>query len=495
MNDQCFFVLSTARSGSTSLARILNTATNGCCEIEPMPNLNVESRWAMDGKTGDLEATLTSTIMPRVRKGMAKYDVYGEKNVTYGPFVIELHTLLDCKFIFLTRDGRDVVRSLMDWHNRMFGTIYRECADPGDLSPRALAAAANLPVHLDTSDYARPRPGPDHPLHDRWEWLSRFEMCAYYWATINDQYLDKLAQLPKESWLQLDYTHPEVDHIIRACDFCSLTGVERTRVEEMLEGRINSLKDRTGEPLSYVPWTGWDGGQRRRFEAIAGQTMRRLGYFDDAATRWRPANYGQCWRDRQADTNWFEWMHDSRRSMHEEAVKWIHARDLAGEPIDSVADFGCGIGVGYCDALADRRYVGVDLIPANVEWCRTNRPNPRHEYHQFDFVVEPTPERYDLVMSSGTIDNAWDVEAYLDAMIRASKRWIYITCYRGWFPELDEHRYSWSAEHACFYNDVSSRRVHLHLESRGCREITIEPVQTKRRDISMETLIVARVDR
>lgn len=494
MSDRCFFLLSAARSGSTSLARIFDTAVNGCCVVEPAPNLNIESRRAMDGRLHDLGSMLAATIVPRVRQGMTEYEIYGEKNVTYGPFVTELHKLLDCKFILLKRDGRDVVRSMMDWHNHMFGTIYRECADPGDLSPRALTAAANLPVHLDTSDYARPRPGPDHPFHERWERLSRFEMCSYYWATINDLYLDNLAQLPNEAWLELDYTRPEVDHLLQACEFCSLQGVERARVEAMLAERINSLEDRAGEPSSYVPWTGWDGGQRRRFEAIAGQTMRRMGYFDDAATWWRPADYGRCWRERQADLKWFKWMFDGRREMHDQAIAWIRARDGDREPIESVADFGCGLGVGYCEALADRRYVGYDLIQANIDWCRANRSIPRHDYHQLDFVVEPTPERYDLVMSSGTIDNAWDVEAYLDSMIRASRRWIYITCYRGWFPELDDHRYVWSCEHACFYNDVSPRQVRRHLEDKGCREVSIEPVQTNRRDISMETRIIARVD-
>ncbi len=62
-----YFILSCARSGSTSLARILDTAGNGACVCEPVPNLNVESRLA------DL-----------LRKGIAAYRIPDviEENLT-----------------------------------------------------------------------------------------------------------------------------------------------------------------------------------------------------------------------------------------------------------------------------------------------------------------------------------------------------------------------------------------------------------------------------
>ena len=96
-------------------------------------------------------------------------------------------------------------------------------------------------------------------------------------------------------------------------------------------------------------------------------------------------------------------------------------------------------------------------------------------------------------MSSGTIDNGYDVEAFLDAMIRASSRWIYLTCYRGWFPDLAEHRYGWADADRCFYTDIAPRRVRRHLECCGCGDIRVEPVPTGRNDIPLETRIIARV--
>lgn len=493
----CFFVISCARSGSTSLARILGVARNGTCHVEPMPNLNVETRLALEGRLPDPEAVIAAQVEPRVIDGMRCDGIHGEKSVTYGPFVEILHRRLGARFIFLKRDGRDVVRSLIDWHNGMFGTIYRECGDPGKLSQRAFNAAAGLPIELDTSDFARPRPRPGEPAFEQWERYSRFEMCAYYWAQCNARYRAELQRIPRDAWRELDYTGVTAEQIIEVAGFCGLEGIDGETVRAALEQRINSLADRGADAgvARFPDWTQWDGGLRRSFDSIAGSTMQDLGYVDAPATRWRPREFGRTWLDHGADVAWFEWMYGSRREMHERAIAWIRSFDGTDQEIRSVADFGCGIAVGYADALADRRYAGFDLCPASTEWCRRHRRNPRHRYESVDFIADPIDERFDAVLSSGTIDNSYDIEAYIDAMLQASSRWIMVTCYRGWFPDLSEHRYGWSAKDGCFYNDVSAARVRAHLVRRGCRDIAVEPVRKSAGGSALETMIIARVGR
>jgi len=486
-----FFIVASARSGSTSLARILDTAANGTCAVEPMPNLNRETRLAMDGCLADPMAVVRQTIVPRVQQ--QEGDVYGEKNVTYGPFIPHLHQALGCRFVFLTRDGRDVVRSLVNWHEQKFGTIYRECRDPGHLSPQALKSAASLPVHQDTSDYARPRPRPGDPLYGAWEHLGRDEMCAYYWSRLNDLYLDRLADLPDDASMRINYTSPTADDVLRVAAFCGLTGLREGVVRKMLDRRINSLSDREAPDGLYPDWKDWDGGRRRRFDRLAAATMQRLGYYTDPATRWRPATYGQWWREHDGGLDWYRWMYNSRRKMHEDFIAWVRARERAGEPIESLADFGCGLGVGYADAFADKRYVGVELSEKNVAWCRENRDNPNHAYLCRDFVAEPFDEPADVVFSSGTVDNTYDMDACLRSMVLSARKWIYATFYRGWFPHLREHRYAWRPEHHCFYNDASPRRLRDTLEALGCEAVCVEPVPTGNTDVPFETRVTARV--
>lgn len=482
-----FFVLSSARAGSTSFAHILDGAENGCCLTEPTPNLNTETRLAMEGRLDDLDHTIAELVAPRLSE--STFQVHGEKNVTYGPFIGALHRQLDARFILLSRDGRDVVRSLMDWHEQMFGTVYREAPEAGRLSARARSAAGALPVHLDTSDFARPRPMPGDPMHDRWLDASRFEMCCWYWSRIYNLYLDELTQVPQECWQRLDYTSVTPDDIVRVARFVGLTGLDAVQVGHLLNARINSLKDRCDEEPQFPQWMEWDGQQRREFTELAGDTMMRLGYWDDVSTRWKPRDFGMCWHEKAADVEWYRWMFDGRRRMHEEAIAWVNALG----PDRSVMDYGCGIGEGYCEAFADRPYIGIDLAEASIDWATAHRMNPLHRYESRDFVADPPSKAADVVMSSGTIDNAYDPEAYLDAMIHAARAWIYLTCYRGWFPELVEHEFLWNPDHGCFYADLSAERLREHLERRGCTNIVVEPRATGRSDIPFETRVIARV--
>lgn len=490
-----FFILCCARSGSTSLARILDTATNATCAVEPTPNLNRETRDMIEGRIQDPRAVINATVVPRVQENLEEHEVYGEKSVTYGPFIPYLYDALECKFVLLKRDGRDVVRSLVDWHEQKFGTVYRECKNAGDLSGIAVQNAANLPTHLDTCDYSRPRPRKDSPLYYEWESFSREEMCAYYWARIYQLYVEQLKRLPEDAWMELDYTRVTPEDVQRVASFCGLKGLSRLRIQEMLLERINSLGDRDGIENQYPDWKNWDGGQRCRFDRIAAGTMRLLGYYGQKGTEWRPVDYGQFWRDHDGGLDWYTWMFDGRREMHRSLVAWVRQRDQEGDTIESIADFGCGLGVGYCEDFADKRYFGIDISQQNVLWCRRNRKNSSHEYRCSDFVGEPLPKPVDLVFSSGTLDNVYDIDAALKTMVNSSRKWIRVTFYRGWFPDLNEHQYSWSKEHGCFYSDVSPRRIREVLTESGCTDIQIEPIRTGRSDIAFETLVVARTSK
>lgn len=477
-----FFIVSCARSGSTSLTNILNEATNCECCLEPSPNLNVETRLMMDGKLDNPIDVIDKTIAPRIESKLLNNDVYGEKNVTYGPFISYLYERFKCKFIFIKRDGRDVVRSLINWHDKKFGNIYRECAEMGNILPQALANAAQLPAHLDTSDYSRPRPGKDDPLYYEWENLTRAEMCAYYWAKINNIYVDQLKMLPEDAWISVDYTSPQANSLVELADFCGLLGLKKEKIQSMLDRKINSLRDRgtiIERESEYPEWMNWDSVLRNKFDRIAGKTMYKLGYYGIPQTNWKPLNYGVWWINHKGGHEWYSWMYRCREKMHIDMIDWVAEREAEGEVMESIADIGCGLGVGYAEAFSEKRYIGIDMSINNIEWCRKNILNKKHEYYCLDFIETPLQNKYDLVFSSGTIDNTYDIDSFLVAMVKSSKRWIYATLYRGWFPDLNVHQYKWSDEHACFYNNASPRRIREKLLSIGCKNITIEPIMIK----------------
>jgi SAM-dependent methyltransferase len=206
----------------------------------------------------------------------------------------------------------------------------------------------------------------------------------------------------------------------------------------------------------------------------------------------RPGTYGSFWKRHDGGLPWYTWMYESRIDQHEAFRLWLEAID-AIRPVQSVAEFGCGLAVGYAELFAEREYVGIDIAESSVEWCRANRPNPRHEYWAGDFIRSEWPRQFDLVLSQGTIDNTYDMDEFLRSAAAASRQWLYITAYRGFFPSLLEHQYEWSADHGCCYNNISPSRAYRTLREFGCRDVAVMPSRTGRAAIPFETLIVARV--
>ena len=205
----------------------------------------------------------------------------------------------------------------------------------------------------------------------------------------------------------------------------------------------------------------------------------------------RPEAYASFWKQHDGGLPWYTWMYDSRRDQHEAFERWLDAVERIGA-VRSVVEFGCGMAVGYADLFADREYVGIDIAEQCVHWCKSQRHNPRHDYWAGDFIRSDWPRRFDLVLSQGTIDNTYDMDAFLKSAAAASSGWIYITAYRGFFPRLLDHQYEWSPDHGCYYNNLSPARAYATLRASGCTDVAILPSRTGRTEIPFETLIVAR---
>lgn len=278
MKSTPFFILSCARSGSTSLARILNEAHNGICLVEPDPKLNRESRLLWEGRLPNPEKLIESAIIPRIEAAQLRNLIYGEKNLTLTPFISCLYKRLNCRFVFLIRDGREVVRSLMDWHHLMFGNIYREALPSARLRPGVLQILGANPVHLDDADFSRPRPLRGTAAYDNWEHFTREEMCAWYWSVVNERIRAELLSLPAEAWYQVDYSSISEDKILETAGFLELEGLDRRRIRHMLDQRINSVSERAGIKTSYPAFPSWSRDAQNTFQTIAGSTMRSFGY-------------------------------------------------------------------------------------------------------------------------------------------------------------------------------------------------------------------------
>ena len=116
-------------------------------------------------------------------------------------------------------------------------------------------------------------------MFTRWKNLSRFQKCAWYWATFNAMALDMLSKIDHAKWMTVDVSHVKDQTIKSIFDFLELEGLNPDIVQKMLLSRINSIPDRTQREDKFPGWSAWSLEQHRMFDEFASTMMVRLHYY------------------------------------------------------------------------------------------------------------------------------------------------------------------------------------------------------------------------
>lgn len=262
-------IVGSARSGTTALTKILATATNAEIFTEQSPNLCVEARQLYEGKLADATGVLKTLKEPLVKQSHARGMIYGDKNPNYLLFIPHLPPTWDYKIVLVVRDGRDVVRSLMDWHTLKRAIYFtREDVLEGE-------EACDPP---NPWDYSWPRPRPGEAYYDAWRKMPRFEKCVWYWSFFNQQLLHQFQTIRSDASFVVNMTGATTPKMEELFNFLDLEGFDHRVVEKYLGGRINSLLERTGEEDKFPNWRHWDEGMKKTFQTIARTTMEAWGF-------------------------------------------------------------------------------------------------------------------------------------------------------------------------------------------------------------------------
>ena len=427
LKPSIYFIVGCGRSGTTSLARILDRADNGVCLSEPAPVLGLESRLLREGRLDEPFAALSGAIAPRVAEALDRGLIYGEKNLTLPPFIPHLHALFRCRFVHVIRDGRDVVRSWLDWHDHVYGNIYRECREPGTLSQRARKWVARYPAARDEYDASRPRPRPDDAWHGLWPRLRRLEMLAWHWSRTNDAITADLSQLPPEHWRRINYTGIDTTTMMAVADFLGLSGLDAATVSAMTAAKINKVEELAPDCVRFAAWDGWSDADKVAFDAIAAPTMLRLGYYPAGHHRHRPADFATAWRDGE--------------DQEPDDLDWL-VRQLGGARPARVRQVG---GSNAATALPD---AAIDTIAVG-DWLEIDR--------------QPTAlalARHDALAGF------YDIDAGIARLAAEATQYLFLS-----FAEsgLAEHRHRRDPDTGRYQNDVSLAAVRAQLAVLGWR--------------------------
>ena len=252
---QRFFVLSTGRSGSQTISRTLDQYRGCECAHEPRPRLTPEATDHFYGLTTDedIERLLGERIWKPAKR------LRGESNQQLSLIVPLLDRLYaDSKFVWLNRDGRDVVAS----------TFYRGWFDPeaADIPPLWKASRLRGQLH-------------DEFGEDAWRELSRFEKCCWNWRAWNEIIESALAKLPTERQMTIkcETLKSSLPELVR---FLGLKARRRVWVE---------VHNAARQPVSA--WSAWS--RTRQFESLCASAMDR--WYPD----WRLAD--GTWREVDRD--------------------------------------------------------------------------------------------------------------------------------------------------------------------------------------------------
>jgi len=177
--------------------------------------------------------------------------------------------------------------------------------------------------------------------------------------------------------------------------------------------------------------------------------------------------YGKIWQKKfgYEQVQWYEKMHDSCLRMHDDFKKF-----LAEKSPSTVLEVGCGAGYyprNLKELFTNMEYTGTDISETAIKFCKSKSA---FNFICTDFLKNNLNKKFDLVFSHALIDHVYDVDLLIEKIIQSSKRFAYVTAYRGYFPDLERHVMRRNNLEGSYYNDISIKQISKKLADMGLQE-------------------------
>lgn len=185
--------------------------------------------------------------------------IYVEANIGYyGLLDVIPRVFRNHRAVYIVRDGRDWVRSHMNW-----GEFYGK-KGLKKLISHNWPSASSLP---------------QDPYAEQWDTLSRFEKLSWAWTRLNEFALETLSSNPNVRVVQFEKIFSGVERYQTLNELVSFVstqpGIDPTYIgntEGWLERKIHQSAD------GFPGWEDWTKEQKRHFELLCGPLMEKLGY-------------------------------------------------------------------------------------------------------------------------------------------------------------------------------------------------------------------------
>ncbi|MEE8154579.1 MAG: methyltransferase domain-containing protein, partial [Phycisphaerales bacterium] len=392
-----YFVLCPARSGSKWLVNVVDQATS-CRGLHEwtLNHRRTGDEYELDKRTGDDFLGLVE--FPNLASGLIRQaaahhrsimsgDVL-EANVYLEPFLDEIRAQIpEAEFIHLHRNGRDVVRSILnrDWYDTPLDRRHRTVPIPN------------------------------------WDELNQFERACWYY-----RYTQERLMTATETRIDFERMVSDLAYLTRTLRELGIV-VHPLLAETEFPKRIDA--NRRDEFPAYEHWSR---EYKRTFNSICADVQSVLGYPKDelpdglspaliaennrrlaVTIRKDPSHYdeyGPSWYDRH-------WSSTGPTL----CASHLWAARLLRDPI---LDVGCGPGL-LMDRLKDSGVViGVDFSAVAVAQCR----DKGHEAVQAPVESLPFPDAaFHTVVAIEVLEHVDDLDAALSEIHRVAREQIIIT--------------------------------------------------------------------
>lgn len=101
----------------------------------------------------------------------------------------------------------------------------------------------------------------------------------------------------------------------------------------------------------------------------------------------------------------------------------------------TILDYGCGSATTWeaivQDGTIHGKYLGLDIIPKNVEWCKENYPDGDFKVNSLIHEIDMPDKTWDVVYSRHVVDHMESFEKAMDEHKRVAKKLVIVML---WVP-------------------------------------------------------------
>lgn len=213
------------------------------------------------------------------------------------------------------------------------------------------------------------------------------------------------------------------------------------------------------------------------FDRISKKLKRKYG----------KAKYGKRWPDQTVE--WYKQIYASNFLIHEHFKKYLKSKN----DIKTILEIGCGKGVYPIfnkELFDDLNYTGIDISHTAIDFCKQNS---KFTFLCDDFIKMKMNNKFDLVYTHAVVDHVYDIDEFISKIIDKTNHYAYINSYRGFFPELKNHKMQWDGYEGCYFNNISIKQIKNLFSSKGLHEdeYTIFSQESGQKDenVKLQTII------